>query len=303
MGGGLAATAALDAATSTRTISRAESRRALEADHEARRKGYASGAGTTARADASTQTTEDDDEATDNGDDATEEAEAEDAFALEAAESGDAAAKPTAAERRRALGLGPRARARAARRAKRKGGARGGAAGAAGASQAFDMRHPLGGTKKPKKIAKPLTAKYVLNCLYDILEKKLITDVTDERAGKPLMSFAEYTRYYFTQKYGLRAVAKRHLGEFLYTMESVRSEDRRVQLFHILLGLSARTYTQHINHAFFRALRRLLTAPDDVAELKRVRAVLDDGEGVLRARLGRRRGELLGGRTAAARRA
>ena len=77
VGGGLAATAALDAATSTRTISRAESRRALEADHEARRKGYASGAGTTARADASTQTTEDDDEATDNGDDATEEAEAE----------------------------------------------------------------------------------------------------------------------------------------------------------------------------------------------------------------------------------
>ena len=74
------------------------------------------------------------------------------------------------------------------------------------------------------------------------------------------MSFAEYTRYYFTQKYGLRAVAKRHLGEFLYTMEQVKFEDRRVQLFHILLGLSAHTYTPHINHAFFRCLRRLLSA-------------------------------------------
>ena len=64
------------------------------------------------------------------------------------------------------------------------------------------------------------------NCLYDILEKKLGRRA-DERAGKPLMSFAEYTRYYFTQKYGLRAVAKRHLGEFLYTMEQVKFEDRR----------------------------------------------------------------------------
>ena len=41
----------------------------------------------------------------------------------------------------------------------------------------FEVFGGILGVKAPKKISKPLTPKYVLNCLYDILEKKLITGV------------------------------------------------------------------------------------------------------------------------------
>ena len=63
---------------------------------------------------------------------------------------------------------------------------------------------PFTNVKRPKKAT--LLIKDVLTTLHDIFEKKITSDIANERTGKTKDSFPDYLTDYFAQKYGLRKV-------------------------------------------------------------------------------------------------
>jgi hypothetical protein len=63
---------------------------------------------------------------------------------------------------------------------------------------------PFTNVKRPKKST--LSLKDVLATLHDIFEKKITSDIANERTGSTKISFPDYLTDYFTQKYGLRKV-------------------------------------------------------------------------------------------------
>merc|ERR1712185_552462 len=109
---------------------------------------------------------------------------------------------------------------------------------------------------RPKKCS--MLLKEVLEICYDVLEKKMLADVADEAKQNPKDSFPQYVSDYFVQKFGVKKIAMKKLGEFVGGVEHFARENARVELFGLLLGLErAETYTRHVSDAFFAVMRRV----------------------------------------------
>ena len=105
------------------------------------------------------------------------------------------------------------ARRRGADRARRGPGARRG-----GGAQAEEGREgQFERVVRPKKCS--MLLKEVLEICYDVLEEKMLADVADEAKQNPKDSFPQYVSDYFVQKFGVKKIAMKKLGEFVGGVE------------------------------------------------------------------------------------
>ena len=119
-----------------------------------------------------------------------------------------------------------------------------------------------------------------LRLAYDILEKKVIADITDEAKENKKDDMVEFLKDYFQQRYGLPAMADERLKAFVHScFKNAHAKDSenmsRLARFLTLVGLQdGHMYSRHLADLWVTMLRRAYDADhNSIAER------LDDGLG------------------------